>query len=110
MAENIKLLVYPTKDLKAGKAFFNTFLGAEPYIDGEYYVGYKVGELEVGLDPNGQAVIAYIDVQDIKESLKTYLDAGATTYKDVTNVGGGLLIAQVKDTNGNVLGLRQQPR
>jgi len=110
MAENIKILVYPAKDLNAGKAFFNTFLGAQPYADAEYYVGYRVGELEVGLDPNGQAVIAYIEVDDIKASLQTLLDAGATTHQDVKDVGGGLLIAQIKDTNGNVLGLRQPPK
>lgn len=108
MAENIKLLVYPAKDLNAGKAFFNTFLGVEPYVDSAYYVGYKVNELEIGLDPNGKAIIAYTDVQDIKESLQTLLDSGASIYQDVKEVGGGLLIAQVKDTNGNVLGLRQQ--
>src|SRR6266403_5608538 len=110
MAENIKLLVYPAKDLNASKAFFNTFLDAQPYVDGDYYVGYKVGELEVGLDPNGQAVIAYIDVQDIKESLQTLLDSGSSIVQDVKDVGGGLLIAQVKDANGNVLGLRQETR
>lgn len=110
MAEKIKLLVYPAKDLNASKAFFNTFLGVEPYVDGGYYVGYKVNELEIGLDPNGQEIIAYIDVQDIRESLQALLDAGASTYKDVKDVGGGLLIAQVKDVNGNVLGLRQQSR
>jgi predicted enzyme related to lactoylglutathione lyase len=110
MAENIKLLVYPAKDLNAGKAFFNKFLGVEPYVDGGYYVGYKLKELEIGLDPNGQAIIAYVDVQDIRESLQTLLDSGASTYQDVKDVGGGLLIAQVKDTNGNVLGLRQQRR
>jgi predicted enzyme related to lactoylglutathione lyase len=110
MAENIKILVYPAKDLNAGKAFFNTFLGVEPYVDGAYYVGYKVNDLEIGLDPNGKAIIAYIDVQDIKESLQTLLDSGASIYQDVKEVGGGLLIAQVKDTNGNVLGLRQQTR
>jgi predicted enzyme related to lactoylglutathione lyase len=110
MADNIKLLVYPAKDLTAGKAFFNTFLGTQPYVDGAYYVGYKVNELEIGLDPNGQAIIAYKEVEDIQESLQTLLDAGASTYQDIKDVGGGMLIAQVKDTNGNVLGLRQLPR
>jgi hypothetical protein len=28
-------------------------LGVAPYVDAPYYVGFKVGELEVGLDPNG---------------------------------------------------------
>jgi predicted enzyme related to lactoylglutathione lyase len=110
MAENIKLLVYPAKDLDSSKAFFNTFLGVEPYVDSAYYVGYKLNELEIGLDPNGQAIIAYIDVHDVKESLQTFLGSGASIYQDIKEVGGGLLIAQVKDANGNVLGLRQQPR
>lgn len=110
MAENIKILVYPAKDLNAGKALLKAFLGVEPYADTEYYVGYKADNMEVGLDPNGQEVIAYTEVEDIKTSLQTLLDAGATTQQDPKDVGGGLLIAQVKDANGNVLGLRQQPK
>ncbi len=110
MANNIKLLVYPAKDLKAAKAFFNTFLDTQPYADSAYYVGYRIGELEVGLDPNGPALIAYIDVKDIKESLKTLVSAGSSIYQEPKEVGGGLVIAQVKDTNGNVLGLRQGPK
>jgi predicted enzyme related to lactoylglutathione lyase len=110
MAQNITLLVYPAKDLNAGKAFFNRFLGVEPYVDGAYYVGYKTNDLEIGLDPNGQAVIGYVEVQDIEESLQSLLDAGASAFQGVKDVGGGMLIAQVKDVNGNVLGLRQQPK
>ncbi len=110
MAENIGILVYPAKDLDAGKVFFNTILGVEPYVEGEYYVGYKVNGLEIGLDPNGNAIVAYVDVQDIKESLKSILSSGASIYQDIRDVGYGLLIAQVKDTNGNILGLRQQPK
>ena len=107
MAQNVKLLVYPAKDLAAGKAFFKTFLGVEPYVDGDYYVGYKVDNMEIGLDPNGQEIIAYIEVADIKASLQNLLDAGASTQQEPTDVGGGMLIAKVKDANGNVVGLRQ---
>lgn len=107
MTQNIKLIVYPVKDLKEAKALYGTFLGVEPYVDGPYYVGYKLQDLEVGLDPNGQAVVSYIDVTDIKSYMQTLLDAGATMHQDAKDVGGGLLIAQVKDKDGNVLGLRQ---
>ncbi|MGC1177408.1 MAG: VOC family protein [Candidatus Saccharimonadales bacterium] len=111
MARNIKLIVYPVKDLTAAKTFYGKFLGVEPYVDGEYYVGYKpTDDLEVGLDPNGQAVIAYIDVADIKSELQALVDAGATTHQEPKDVGGGLLIAQVKEATGNVLGLRQSPK
>jgi len=110
MAQNIKLIVYPVKDLEEAKTLYDKFLGVEPYADSPYYVGYKLGDLEVGLDPNGQAVVGYIDVTDIKGYLQTLLDAGATMHQDVKDVGQGLLIAQVKDANGNVLGLRQSPK
>jgi predicted enzyme related to lactoylglutathione lyase len=110
MAQNIKHIVYPVKDLEGAKTLYGKFLGVEPYVDGPYYVGYKLNELEVGLDPNGQAIVAYIDVADIKSYLQTLMNAGATTHQDIKDVGGGLLIAQVKDANGNVLGLKQPPK
>ena len=53
--------------------------------------------------------IAYWPVNDIKESLQQLLDAGAQAQQEVTDVGGGKLIATVKDANGNVLGLMQSP-
>jgi hypothetical protein len=106
MGQNIKLVVYPVKDLKLARALFSKFLGVEPYADSPYFVGYKLENLEVGLDPNGQAIVAYVDVADIKKSLQTLLEAGAVIQQNVKDVGGGLLIAQVKDANGNILGLR----
>jgi predicted enzyme related to lactoylglutathione lyase len=110
MANPIKLIVFPVKDVDKAKTLFNTFLGVEPYVDGTYYVGYKVGDLEVGLDPNGQDVVSYIDVDDIHSSLKGLEAIGAELHADAKNVGGGLLVAQVKDADGNILGLRQQPK
>lgn len=35
-------------------------------------------------------------------------NVGAEIVQDIKDVANGLLIAQVKDTNGNVVGLRQQ--
>src|SRR5690554_4079442 len=73
-----------------------------------YYVGYRVGDLEVGLDPNASGgPIAYVDVEDIRASLAGLTSTGAEVVQDVRDVGNGLLIAQVKDAGGNVVGLRQ---
>ena len=77
---------------------------------GESALSNRLNDLEVGLDPNGQDVIAYTEVADIKATLKTLLEAGATMHQDIKDVGRGLLIAQVKDANRNVLGLRQSPK
>jgi predicted enzyme related to lactoylglutathione lyase len=109
VAENIKLVVYPVKDLTAAKKFFSKFLGVEPYVDGEWYVGYRVDGQEIGLDPNGTDVIGYVEVKDIKSSVQGLVEAGGKVKQDVKEVGGGLLIAQIEDADGNVVGLRQQP-
>lgn len=109
MAQDIKVIVYPVKDIEKAKAFYGKFLDAEPYVASPYYVGYKLGNLEVGLDPNSKVgPIAYIDVKDIKSTLQAMVKVGAEIVQDVKEVGGGLLIAKVKDVDGNVVGLRQQ--
>lgn len=111
MVRNIKLLVYPVKDVEKAKAFFGKFLDTEPYVASAYYVSYRVGDLEVGLDPNSNVgPIAYIDVEDIKSSLQAMTESGGEVVQEAKDVGGGLLIARVKDTNGNIIGLRQQTK
>jgi predicted enzyme related to lactoylglutathione lyase len=110
MAKSINLIVYPVSDIENAKAFYSEFLGVEPYADTPYYVGYRVGDQEVGLDPNSKiGPIGYTDVADIKASLQDMTGVGAEIVQDITDVAGGLLIAQVKDANGNVVGFRQQP-
>jgi predicted enzyme related to lactoylglutathione lyase len=110
MAHDIKLVVYPVKDLEKAKLFYGEFLGAEPYTDSPYYVGYKLGNLEVGLDPNStEGPIAYNDTDDITAMLEAMVAAGAEITQEPKDVGGGLLIAQVKDSDGNIVGFRQQP-
>jgi|SRR6185436_10682825 len=108
MANNIKVLVYPVKDVEKAKVFYGKFLGVEPYADSPYYVGYKVGDLEVGLDPHAEmGPIAYIDTADIKASLEMITKAGGELVQEPKDVGGGLLIAKAKDANDNVIGFRQ---
>ncbi len=112
MAQGFSVIVYPVKDLAAAKKLFSQFLGVEPYVDGSYYVGFKVGDQEIGLDPNGHksgatGPIGYRDVDDIQSSLQLLLDAGAQLHQAVHDVGAGLLIATVKDADNNIIGLRQ---
>ncbi len=87
-------------------------MGVEPYVDQPYYVGYRVGDLEIGLDPNAQNAgpVTYIDVADIKSSLQEIIALGATMQQDIKDVTHGLLVASVKDKDGNILGFRQNPQ
>ena len=110
--QGMKLIVYPVRDAAQAKKLYSTLLGVEPYVDGSYYVGFRLEGMEIGLDPaagkRGETgPVAYIDVSDVRGSLKDLLKAGAQLVQDVQDVGGGLLIAKVKDGDGNLLGLRQ---
>jgi len=112
MTEGVKTFIYPVKDLAKAKALFSALLGVEPYMDEVYYVGFKVGGQDIGLDPRGHGQgmtgpVGYWHVDDIKSSVKALLDAGAEALQEVKDVGGGKLIASVKDADGNVIGLIQ---
>lgn len=112
MSQEITLVVYPVKDLVQAKKFYSTLLGVEPYVDGSYYVGFRVGDQEIGLDPHGHTKgqlgpIGYCKVENIEHSLQLLLDAGAHLQQEITDVGAGRLIAWVKDADGNISGLMQ---
>jgi predicted enzyme related to lactoylglutathione lyase len=49
----------------------------------------------------------YYDVDDIKQSLQSLLDAAAHIEQEINEIGGGGLIASVRDAEGNIIGLRQ---
>jgi predicted enzyme related to lactoylglutathione lyase len=111
MNQGIKTVIYPVKDIAQAKAFFSKLLGVTPYADAAYYVGFRVGDQEIGLDPNGHkhGMTAYYHVDDIKKGLQLLLDAGAQVQQEIKDVGGGRLIASVKDAYGNIIGLIHSP-
>lgn len=114
MNQGIKTIIYPVKDIAAAKALYSKPLGVEPYADEAYYVGFRVEDQEIGLDPNGHnqgmtGPLCYYHVDDIKKSLQLLLDAGAQVNQEVKDVGGGKLIASVKDKDDNIIGLIQLP-
>jgi len=112
MTSGLKTVVYPVGDPAGAKPLYAALLGVEPYVDEPYYVGFRVGDQELGLDPNGHAAgltgpIGYWEVQDIEATLDQLVGAGAEIQQPVKDVGGGKLIASVKDADGNVTGLTQ---
>jgi predicted enzyme related to lactoylglutathione lyase len=108
MNKGIKTVIYPVKDIAKAKAVFSKLLGVAPYADSAYYVGYKIGDQDIGLDPNGHkhGMTAYYTVDDIKASLQSLLDAGSQIVQEIKDVGGGRLIASVRDADGNIIGLQ----
>jgi predicted enzyme related to lactoylglutathione lyase len=112
MTRHIALIVFPVKDLARAKAVYTELLGAPPYVDMPYYVGYRVGDQEIGLDPSGGASghthpTPYTDVDDLAASIEALVAAGATLRQEPKDVGGGMRIARLADADGNLFGLRQ---
>ena len=114
MNTSANLIVYPVSDTAKAKALFSKLLGVEPYAESPYYIGFRTGDQEIGLDPNGlkqgqTGPLCYFFVEDIKKSLQDLVDGGATVQQDVRDVGGGRLIAVLKDADGSPIGLLQNP-
>jgi predicted enzyme related to lactoylglutathione lyase len=112
MTSGLTTVIYPVKDLAQATALYRTLLGVTSYVEQPYYVGFRVGGQEIGLDPNGRAQgmtgpVGYLPVADIEQSLKELVDAGAQVQRPARDVGGGKLIATVQDADGNVTGLMQ---
>ncbi|NEE03779.1 VOC family protein [Phytoactinopolyspora halotolerans] len=113
MSHGIKTIIIPVRDLAAAKALYAAALGVEPYADEPYYVGFRIGDQEIGLDPNGHnhgmtGPVGYCHVGDVTTTLRHATDAGWRTRQEVKDVGAGQLAAVVEDPNGNVLGFLQR--
>jgi predicted enzyme related to lactoylglutathione lyase len=115
MSLELNTVLYPVKDLDKAKATFTALFGVEPHVDSPYYVGYEVDGHEIGLIPNGhdQGMIGpepYYDVEDIHASIAALSAAGAEVLQEPTDVAAGLLVAKLRDTDGNLIGVKQPPR
>ena len=93
-------------------------LGAPPYFDEPFYVGFDVGGFELGLQPQepggpgpgASGVVAYWDVDDADGAFERLLGLGATGHEGVQDVGDGIRVATVLDPCGNVFGIIENPR
>jgi predicted enzyme related to lactoylglutathione lyase len=112
--KDVSLILYPAADMAAAKLFFGELTGTEPYADTPQYVGYRSGDMEIGLVPNRNdreaCALPYWTVGDIAASIKALEAVGGTIVQKITDVGYGLLVATVKEPGGAVVGLRQMPK
>lgn len=108
----LRTVIYPAPDLAASRAWFTATLGAEPYFDQPFYVGYNVAGYELGLDPSadvGVGPITYWGVADADHALGQLLASGAVRRDDVQEVGDGIRVATVLEPGGGVLGIIENP-
>jgi predicted enzyme related to lactoylglutathione lyase len=117
MVLGLRTVKYDVPDIAKAKEWYSKAFGVLPYFDEPaYYVGYNIGGYELGLTPaptvatkREAAGVAYWGVEDIRAEYKRLTDLGATSVSDVQEVGGGILVAEVADPFGNVIGLIYNP-
>jgi catechol 2,3-dioxygenase-like lactoylglutathione lyase family enzyme len=113
MILGLRTAIYPAPDLAAAKAWYTKVLGAEPYFDQPFYVGWSVGGFELGLVPDGTPGTIgpqpLWGVADAEAAMKRLLELGATPLEPVTAVGEGIKVGAVMDPCGNRLGIIENP-
>lgn len=113
MILGLRTAAYPTPDLTAGKAWYAKVLEREPYFDEPFYVGFNVGGFELGLIPDGEPGTVGVQVMwgvaNAAAELKRLIALGGQVHENVHDVGGGILVAAVRDPFGNLFGIIQNP-
>lgn len=109
----LRTVIYSAPDLSRAKEWYTSVLGLEPYFDQPFYVGYKVGGYELGLDPDATTgaagAVAYWGVTNVQETYDRLLALGASERSTPQEVGEGIRVATVLDPFGNVFGLIENP-
>ena len=113
MILGLRTVLYPVAHLDVAKRWYAEMLGQPPYFDEPFYVGFAVGGFELGLLPDGQPGTdgpqPLWGVADIAATFARLLELGAAELEPVTDVGGGIKVAAVRDPFGNRLGLIENP-
>jgi len=112
----LRTVAYKVEDLTKAKEWYSKAFAEDPYFDEPFYVGFKIGGYELGLQPVegegniiGNSVITYWGVDDIEKSIQDMLDLGATINDEPLDVGGGVVVASVTDPWNNIIGLIYNP-
>jgi predicted enzyme related to lactoylglutathione lyase len=109
---------YEVADMAKATEWYSKVLGIQPYFDEQaFYVGYNVGGYDLGLVPapkaetkRAAAGVAYWGVEDAHAAYKRLIELGATPVEEVQDVGGGMLVGEVRDPFGNILGIIYNPQ
>lgn len=111
----LRTCIYRVADLAKAKAWYSEVFGTQPYFDEPFYVGFEIAGYELGLQPEenpgekGESVFTYWGVDDVEAEYKRMLASGATPCEAPAEVGGGIVVAAVKDPWNNVVGLIYNP-
>lgn len=112
----LRTAIYKVSDINAAKEWYAKVFGTQPYFDEPFYVGFEIGGYELGLQPEDkpvtgkkETVLTYWGVNDVHKEYDRFISSGATEHEKPTEVGGGIIVASVKDKWENIIGLIYNP-
>lgn len=112
----LRTTIYKVEDLDAAKKWYAKAFETEPYFDEPFHVGFEIAGYELGLQPEEKSDIpktanveTYWGVDDVASAFDKFILFGATAHEEPQEVGGGIIVATVKDPWENVIGLIYNP-
>jgi catechol 2,3-dioxygenase-like lactoylglutathione lyase family enzyme len=108
----LRTVVYPAPDLAASKAWWTAALGAAPYFDQPFYVGFNPGGYELGLSPDADPSAGprtYWGVRNIAAAGERLIALGAVAVDPVQDVGEGIKLGTFRSPAGELVGLIENP-
>jgi predicted enzyme related to lactoylglutathione lyase len=113
MIQGLRTVIYPVTQLTEATAWYRQVLAKAPYFEEPFYVGFEVGGFELGLVPDGTpgtaGATAYWGTADVAAEVARLTQLGATVEMPVTDVGGDIKVATVRDPYGNLFGVIENP-
>jgi len=108
----LRTVIYPSADLDADKQWWSLLLGAEPYFDQPFYVGFNVAGYELALLPDADpadGALVYWGVDDVESAVAVAIANGAVEHTAIADVGEGIVTATVRTPATTILGLIYNP-
>lgn len=106
---SFQTVLLPAADLAASRELYRSLLGVEPTADSAYYVGFDVDGQHIGLVPGTPVVRPHLHVKDMHAAVEQVTSAGGVVVDEPRDVGGGRLVAVVRDMAGAEIGLLADP-
>jgi predicted enzyme related to lactoylglutathione lyase len=112
---NLQTCIYQVENLDKAKAWYTDVLEATPYFDEPFYAGFSVSGYELGLvagateAPEKPRVWPYFGVADAQAEYDRLIKLGGTALEPPHEVGGGIVVAAVRDPFRNPFGVIKNP-
>jgi len=110
--QGLRTVIHPVADLAGAKQWWTELLGAGPYFDEPFYVGFEVAGYELGLLPGADpadGALTYWGVADCQAAMDAALALGATVHVPATEVGDGIVTGTVTTPAGSIVGFIVNP-